>query len=188
MGYTHYWELNERSFKGSLFSRTVEGMNKIVEASPLVDHWDGHDAGARIIKDYRVEFDGIGDEAHETFCFQAFELAGRNFNFCKTAQKPYDIVVTACLSVAADVIGDGIKVSSDGEPKDWEAGARFASEVLGRRIQVPDLDRQKIKAESETLTSDGAKVLIIQEILGMEPIALAAVYSSILGHTLRIEW
>lgn len=144
MGYTHYWELNERSFKGSLFSRAVEDMNKIVEVSPDVADWDG--SGSPNIRPDFVEFNGIGDDSHETFCFQAFEREDEHFNFCKTARKPYDFVVTACLAVAAEVIGDGIEVSSDGEPEDWEDGAKLASEVLGREIKVPIPKRMQVES------------------------------------------
>ncbi len=151
MGYTHYWYLNKKSeevrgIEKSRFNQAVIDMNMIVWTSSLVADEDGN--GDPEIKRDEVRFNGLGDDSHETFHFEPFDidetirqpsLIGREKNFacCKTAQKPYDVVVTACLAVAAEVIGDGIDVSSDGEPEDWEDGVALASKVLGRDVPVP---------------------------------------------------
>jgi hypothetical protein len=69
--------------------------------------------------DDKIVFNGVGADAHETFFVSA---DGVDFNFCKTAQKPYDIAVTASLIHAKKVFGDNIKISSDGDWSDWESG------------------------------------------------------------------
>lgn len=70
-----------------------------------------------------------GDCSHETFAFaRETELRewdkpdenGRYFAFTKTAFKPYDLAVNACLIIIKHYLGDKIKVSSDGEMKDWQ--------------------------------------------------------------------
>jgi len=135
MGYTHYWRLNAKS-GAKRFERAIKDMNSVVKASSLVADWEGN--GKPEIKPDEVGFNGQGDDnSHETFLFQPFDCG--NFAFCKTAYKPYDVVVTACLAIAADVIQDGIEVSSDGDTEDWEEGAALATRVLGRYVPVPGL-------------------------------------------------
>jgi len=80
-------------------------------------------------------FNGHVDDGgnYETFHFN--KQGGREFT--KTARKPYDLIVVACLAVAKDIFGEEIDVSSDGDHEDWEAGTAFASKVLEREIQNP---------------------------------------------------
>ncbi len=80
-----------------------------------------------------------GDCSHETFLLQrkssghVTERDGRQFHFncCKTAYKPYDLAVNACLIVAKHHLGDGMLVSSDGEAKDWKDGMWLCDHFLG---------------------------------------------------------
>ena len=160
MGYTHYWCLNKKSEEANgsneptRFGEAVNDMEKIVSASRvLLAGWDG-EGDPEIFVD-QVSFNGIGDDGHESFAFQRFgtgekglgptspEDKDKDFAFCKTAKKPYDVVVTACLAVAAQVIDDGIEVSTDGEVEDWKEGAAFASRILGRDVPVPSFKCSK---------------------------------------------
>ena len=43
------------------------------------------------------------------------------WDFCKTARKPYDIVVTACLAVLGE---HGLAITSDGDEQDWRRASR----------------------------------------------------------------
>jgi len=78
--------------------------------------------------------------SHETFWFpRVMEMepydkpdeCGRYFQFCKTAFKPYDVLVTATLIIAKHRFGDAIQVSSDGDQKDWFDGQMLCQSVLG---------------------------------------------------------
>ena len=62
---------------------------------------------------------GVGQYEHETFIF-AKTLD--EFNFCKTAGKPYDMVVTASLIFAKKILGDALTIKSDGNWDDWDGG------------------------------------------------------------------
>ena len=64
-----------------------------------------------------IRFNGIGDDSHETF---ALGKGYNGFKFTKTARKPYDRHVLACLILAKKYFGDAIKVSSDGDNDDIE--------------------------------------------------------------------
>jgi hypothetical protein len=79
-----------------------------------------------------------GDCSHETFLVeQRFTIEpwmrpeDDFFACCKTAYKPYDIVVTGCLIILTHYFGDVVRVSSDGEEHDWEDGRRLCQHVLG---------------------------------------------------------
>jgi hypothetical protein len=81
-----------------------------------------------------------GDCSHETFNFpREMELRefdepdekGRYFVFCKTAFKPYDLAVNAALIIIKHYLGDEIKVSSDGEMKDWQDAMGICENAFG---------------------------------------------------------
>ena len=89
--------------------------------------------------DSLVRFNGVEDEGHETFyihrefssSYPQFDKRGRAYAFCKTAQKPYDIAVCACLVIFQHWFTD-IKVSSEGNISDWEPAIKAVRSVFGR--------------------------------------------------------
>lgn len=139
MGYTHYWKMKIDAPQ-NLIDEAVADCNKIVESSKkLLAGWNG--SGDLEVYPNRVCFNGRGEMSHETFAFppqrkEAFE-PGMTFDFCKTARKTYDPVVTACLAAVKDRMGEHIEVSSDGYRSEWEDGVLLACEILGRDIQNP---------------------------------------------------
>jgi hypothetical protein len=113
MGYTHYWTL-ENGIEQADWNKFLEGARQIIETAkdagiPLQDD----SAGAAIF------INGVGANAHESFVITSEDVG---FNFCKTAQKPYDAVVTAILILLKKELGDSIKITSDGTWDDWEGG------------------------------------------------------------------
>lgn len=79
-----------------------------------------------------------GDCSHETFrVTQTMKPnswdpnAAEIFACCKTAYKPYDILVTACLIVLKHHFPAAIRLSSDGEEHDWDDARRLCQHVLG---------------------------------------------------------
>lgn len=69
------------------------------------------------------------DLGHETFIFERKEKRS-SFGFCKTARKPYDLMVCACLILAKYYFGDMVKVSSDGDENDWKPAFDFVMRTL----------------------------------------------------------
>lgn len=72
-------------------------------------------------------FNGVGDEAHETL---AISRTTEDFDFCKTARKPYDLAVTASLIAFQRMFIEGDKVlidlTSDGEDEGgWNEGIKL---------------------------------------------------------------
>ena len=120
MGYTHYWRkkeaLNEDDFKS--YSKDVEKVVSALRGTvKLVGGHGVEDTKPEFTKDL-VCFNGVGDDAHETFYFNRSQ---EHFSFTKTAYKPYDVAVTACLIIAKYYFPK-IEVSSDGEIDDWKEG------------------------------------------------------------------
>lgn len=134
MGYTHYWYVKRDADREKLAEAGRE-MGRAVEASavPLAD-WNGE---GRPQADSEggpgtVRFNGQGPEDdHETFSWppdlgeRQEYLSGNQdevFTFCKTARKPYDAVVVACLLRAKAIMGDAIRVHTDAGDEEEFAG------------------------------------------------------------------
>jgi hypothetical protein len=140
MGYTHYWrELN--SVDESDYQAALSDIRKLVETSPI-PLFDGNGEGIPEVEGY-ISFNGDASkgEDHESFYLSATAAENGSFEFCKTARKPYDLVVVASLAVLADRV-KGVIVSSDGDASDWTAGVKFASKTLGRIIKNPLASRR----------------------------------------------
>lgn len=136
MGYTHYWyrkpELDAKTFVE--FSKDIARL--IASAAvPVAREYD--DPQTRPLVDVdEIRFNGIDGDGHETFHI-GMKNGGRKqddgtvFDFCKTARKPYDLLVTASLIAAKKHFGEDIKVSSDGDDEDWEEARDLCERVLG---------------------------------------------------------
>jgi hypothetical protein len=131
-GYTHYFTWHQKPSPEQL-KACIEEMRKIIEASK--DVLGGPEGtGQPMVTDVEIVFNGLGDAAHEPFVFPG--QAG--FNFCKTAFKPYDAAVCACLMVARDHFPAALlEIGSDGEWTDWQEGKDLYVRVLNRPPQNP---------------------------------------------------
>jgi hypothetical protein len=137
LGYTHYWNIANVSQHSTRWGHLFTDLGKIVKASPVpLGSWDG-ELPKPAVGDGKISFNGLGDDSHETFQISSSNLDTDRRWFCKTARKPYDIVVVACLATLKDIFGDECSVSSDGGRDEWADGVLFASGVLGRIIENP---------------------------------------------------
>ena len=125
MGYTHYWKQNG-SFTDEAWKtlKTVFEHVQTTTGIPVQEEYD--DASPPVLDSVEIFFNGVGDDGHETFSLGRHD-DGRNF--CKTAQKPYDVYVVALLHAASQV-NEGFSWSSDGNEKDHAAGVALADHVL----------------------------------------------------------
>lgn len=98
MGYTNYYKIHAQE-NNSFPIEFVNGVRLIVENSPCkIVGWDNEDLESKAeITETRIALNGAGDEGHESFIMNPFYT---DFDFCKTAQKPYDVVVKAILLFA----------------------------------------------------------------------------------------
>lgn len=165
MGYTHYWT-QTRDFTADEMTDIVAAVRKIIKTASgrkVDNRYDdsgevtlkicGYDGkGAPELNTDHISFNGEGPHLdHETFYFKARrelpydsardDLIG--WRFCKTARKPYDVVVTACLTfLQADY---GFEVSSDGDVADWDAGVALAEKALDRAFANPMIVEELVR-------------------------------------------
>jgi len=105
------------------------------------------DASPVVIDDNQIRFNGIDEDGHETFMLlkndtprEWAEDKDVVFNFCKTAEKPYDVYVTGVLFLAMQHLTTDIQVSSDGWVDDWQAGVALVNEKLGKSYSMSGHD------------------------------------------------
>ena len=133
MGYTHYFTTKD-ALDTDKFKAYSDDMNTIIKGIGTPIAWECDvDEPPEVTPDL-VRFNGVGDDGHETFLLSKSQVG---FKFCKTACKPYDLVVVAALAVAKDIFKDDIDIGSDGNVSEWVNGVKFASDLLGRTINNP---------------------------------------------------
>lgn len=134
MGYTHYW--SGPAYSGVEFAKIADATRKIIKASGVVIR-GGNGLVPPEITNHNVALNGCRpDLDHETF---GLDCSGGT-DFCKTARKPYDIVVTACLAYVAAY--HDYEISSDGDVEDWIAGTELANKALGVPVPNPMIVNQ----------------------------------------------
>lgn len=169
MGYTHYFH-HTRRFTNAQWAEVMTDLNRIAataraEGITLADGFGESELpakgsesvtdGPRYLPDQRdesgekfVSFNGLGEDGHETFIlFQNRapllphqDKARRGWDFCKTARKPYDVAVTACLCYLESVYPGQISAESDGAAEDWQDGLALARRALpekGNMLRIP---------------------------------------------------
>ncbi len=111
MGYTHYYTITGTEKEREKLKFDLPIVKAIVEKYKDILSYNGdiEDQGPVVREDY-IFFNGIEDDAHETFCIAR---EGQR-EFCKTARKPYDIAVCMILLVLSHEYPENIKFGSDG--------------------------------------------------------------------------
>ena len=134
MGYTHYWR-GKGEFTVSEWAAICADARKILKTT-RVKLWHEYDeplAGPEITETH-IQMNGAGDDGYETFVLTKHPS---DFEFCKTAQKPYDAVVCAILISAHKHAPDVLTISSDGERADWAPGLTIVTAACGPGYSVP---------------------------------------------------
>jgi len=134
MGYTHYWR-QLRDFTDTEWQELTR-LTKLITAdgSSILANGISDKNSRPTIDNEQICFNGIGNDGHETFRItkkkrpkadyeeqEAYDRQGA-FEFCKTAQKPYDRYVVAVLCAIYRVQRDVMNISSDGNTADWTEG------------------------------------------------------------------
>lgn len=138
MGYTHYWS-KKKDISHKAWDKFLVDAQVVIDSSPVVIQYEWDDKYKPLLTSDEIRFNGRGDDGHETFSLKRHFVfrdyrpdADEDFDFCKTAQKPYDLVVVAVLALAKHHFGNRLNVSSDGERGDWVEGVAFLNEALMR--------------------------------------------------------
>jgi len=144
LGYTSkFYKVKEIS--PSVWEKILVDFNKVLPK--FVNVLDTTTDQKLIADNEMIYFNGIGDEAHETFyidrvseessittwCEKTDERYGMYGEFCKTARKEYDLAVSCVLIIAKRHLGEDIIVGSDGDNSDeeWTNAKTLCFDVLG---------------------------------------------------------
>ena len=148
MGYTHYFEHTAvteevwgkiltdcRKLKKKLPSRSLSAGGYCKDQELVIGDGGGEKKLRVFGSKKQIIFNGFPDEmAHETFSL--FRDGSDGFEFCKTARKPYDLLVCACLVVYHYHSQETVKLGSDGDMEDWAPAIDFVSNVLGPKYAM----------------------------------------------------
>ena len=133
MGYTHYWR-QQRDFTDTEWQEltrlakliTADGADVIFRDEITVPPSDEFN-----IDGEEIRFNGLGEDGHETFLITK-KKPEEDFQFCKTARKPYDKYVVAVLCALYNLSNvppqrnrnahPMRKITSDGNTADWTEG------------------------------------------------------------------
>jgi len=110
MGYTHYFTSGKDS-ESDKYMEALPIVQKILNKYSDIIQYERDDPKPPQCDEELIRFNGIGDDGHETFLIKN---GGSDWDFCKTARKPYDIVVCEVLLVLNHFI-PSMSFSSDGD-------------------------------------------------------------------------
>ena len=135
MGYTHYWEPT-RSFNDLEWKEISSKASKLLtEAGVPVQLEDDNPRPPRIDEDV-ILFNGVGEDGHEPFCLS--RKPNSTFEFCKTARKPYDVLVCSVLLIAHKVASDALDISSDGYAEEWLPAVDLLTRIFDEDFSLPN--------------------------------------------------
>lgn len=151
MGYTHYW-YRKKAINQAAFSQIRADFQKLLPVFERtgIQLADGMGKGKPVLTATNIAFNGKGADSYETFAFpqllvprswESPKADGNYFQFCKTAERPYDVAVTAFLIIAKHYLHNGITITSDGDASDWEAARYLCWQHLGLDGVELDFDR-----------------------------------------------
>lgn len=130
MGYTHYWDNAHTKAKPEtvkVFKKHFNEMFRLMGGEKVISIDDNSAS--------QILFNGVGEYEHESM--QIDFTGDGSWGFCKTARKPYDRMVVACLILAKEmgIIKDW---SSDGDDEngDFDAGMALLAEVKNNLLTL----------------------------------------------------
>lgn len=143
MGYTHYWDFRpvpkgkaqetEEIYQLALrqCQRVLRAYNAEIKAQDP-KHFarlSGYSVHTKVQEYGGLMFNGTQDQAHEDFTLRE-HFSENEGGFCKTARKPYDVCVVACLVVLKHYLGNSFNWSSDGREHELIEGRELAKRIL----------------------------------------------------------
>jgi len=144
MGYTHYFT-NEHKL-APIDEATLVFIKRVIEKHKdiLCLEYDTPDKPPKIQNDV-LQFNGKGDDGHETFYF----TLKKGFSFVKTARKPYDLPVCVVLKLLEKCYGDAFSLGSDGFEDDWEDATREYEQLINEGCGESKRQREDDDAEED---------------------------------------
>ena len=160
MGYTNFWRCKP-NLDPNKFRSFAADVHKILEYPSVSLYFEHDSAEPPLINDDEICFNGAGEDGHETFIFTRVtkiedwispeDKDNMAFAFCKTARKPYDKYVTACLILAKLYFEEDVEISSDGKISDWKEGLKIVNDILNYKVTMKGKSVEKAILKSLVL-------------------------------------
>lgn len=133
MGYTHYWKSNQdNKLKPEHWLNIIHHTRlSLIDQFPQIKIERVH------ITNAFIEFNGLDNQGHEDFWFTTQKT---EFSFCKTARKPYDLLVVGVLLLANHYAPNEWIITSDGTKQEWQGildTITATNPFIPRNIQIP---------------------------------------------------
>ncbi len=141
MGYTHYFTHKECSKEA--WDKILKDCRKLKTHLPkdvCIGNWTGKETPSKIFTKDKIVFNGVDrsesggeDESHESF---VLPRKSPNFEFCKTARKPYDLLVCGVMIVYDFYAHETADFGTDGTRESWDEALTFVARVLGNEYST----------------------------------------------------
>ena len=105
--YTHYWSVCDRSAFETAWPQIVIDAQLIVAKAGVALNRTGEDETPPTLTEGSIMLNGTPEDDHEPF---DLDQTGGELGFCKTAEKEYDVVVTAILLRASQIADKAVSV------------------------------------------------------------------------------
>lgn len=179
MGYTHYFP-QQRAFTDDEWNKLCEAARRIIDYAAqkhgVVVQRDYDDEEKPEINEEHIWLNGVGDEGHETFYITKDKMDG--FNFCKTARKPYDIVVGLILLEAENIAQGALEISSDGRWNEGPDDTDYNGDWIHIRKMYLELNDSESDCPWSVTLSDGADILLTESEEDDEEITITVEYQN----------
>jgi hypothetical protein len=175
MGYTHYWKTSTEAATQlqkawPFILRDAKAYcDEVAKRDGVVIQFEDDDDSPAVFSESDIRFNGAGCLGHETF---VLHNSPSKFAFCKTAGKPYDVMVLGVLAIAKhyapllDVTSDGFGVSTSGERYcGQEVG--LVAKALARHGYMMEFDHRMNLIET-TFNANLAKWTAILELAAVD--------------------
>jgi hypothetical protein len=132
MGYTSYYTFNRAALTpaeiATGFALAAKEIKRLKQYLPKdIKIKGGLGTGAAVINDEEIWFNGDAkfDLDHETFHVKRDTVDLLTKDFCKTARKPYDVLVCCALISLKRHLPGAFSFTSDGDRSDWASAIAF---------------------------------------------------------------
>jgi len=145
MGYSHYFKRG--NVDDVAYAKAVQEVARFLRTYAPWHRVDSHiEFGAD-----EITVNGIGDDMGEELAIPC-DAEDLGEHYCKTSRRPYDVLVTAVLTILAP---SGIAIDSDGYPAEWQPGVDLAFKVLGTKYPNPMKPPTKYVIAREDIRNGG---------------------------------
>jgi len=174
MGYTHYWTFDRSKMTQDelkiAFKKAIDEIVTLKNNLPkeiVIKGGQGDDEP--IFNEKEIWFNGNSesDEDHETFGITLEQPEPRyqggnvNFDSCKTARKPYDLLVCASLIALNKYMPKAFTYSSDGGEEDWKKPKAFYQQFCESTIEDDKVESWYVWREHKTVEGEETPRLLI---------------------------